>query len=224
ILLGATCSALAVVNFTETFSTDDSDWLNGASGTPTYNATGGVDNSGYISYSVPDFNSGVGPFPGSDPLALFFRGNATNDASGDAFVGNWITSGVETFSVAVRHNYSTSLNFYARIASFGGAGASSANNALYEVAPNTWTTITFPITDTNPPFASYGSSSFAGVFSNIQNLQLGYYLPASTEIEGLVVGLDNVSVLVPEPQTYSLMFGLMVLGLVALRRRTSKMA
>lgn len=210
-------SSFAIVSFTETFNTDASNWLNGESTAPTYHATGGVEDSGYISYTPADFNSGAGGF--GDPLALFFRGNASADASGDAFVGNWLADNVQTFSVAVRHNYSSDLTFYSRIAGFGGAGASLANDALYTIAPNTWTTITIAIEDSNPPFASYGSSSFSGVFSNVQNLQLGMYLPANTDFSGLTMGIDNVGVAVPEPSTYALITGVAVAGMLLLRRR-----
>jgi hypothetical protein len=208
-------SALAVSSFTETFDTSAGNWLNGASTAPTFNATGGVDNSGFISFSPADFNSGSGGF--GDPLAIFFRGNASADASGDAFVGDWLGAGVVTLSLSIQHNYGTPLNFYARLAGTGGAGASLANSAAYTVAPNTWTPITITITDSNPPFASYGSSTFNGVFTNVQNLQFGFYLPPNTDISGLTVGVDNVTTTVPEP-TAAVLVGL-GLGLAALRRR-----
>ncbi|MEM1082782.1 MAG: PEP-CTERM sorting domain-containing protein [Verrucomicrobiota bacterium] len=192
--------ALAVTTFVETFDTDDSNWVDEFSGTPTYFASGGVGDSGYISYTAPAFNSGAGGF--GPPLKLMFRGNNADDASGDAFVGNWLADGVQTFSVAVRHNNTTPLNFYSRIASFGGAGASLS--AGFIVAPNTWTTINVPIVNSNPPFSSFGSSSFAGVFSNVQNLQLGLYLPANTDFDDLRMDIDNVGVTVPEPTTIAL--------------------
>lgn len=219
-LIAAGSSAFAVTTFTETFDTNASNWLNAASLAPIYHATGGVDNSGYISYIAPDFNSGGGSM-GGDPLTLMFRGNAANDASGDAFVGNWISGGIETFSIAVRHNYSTSLNLYSRIAGAGGAGASLAN--VYTIAPDTWTTIEIPIVDGNPPFISYGSSNFEGAFNNVQNLQIGLYLPANTDITGLRMDIDNVSIVaVPEPATVVLLgFGGAAVVLGLRRRRNS---
>jgi len=209
-------SASAVDNFTETFATDASGWLNGDSGAPTWNATGGVGDSSHISFLAPAFNSGVGGF--GDPLKLMIRGNNVANASGDAFVGDWIADGVTSLSLSIRHNNGSALNFYMRIAGLGGAGASLANSALYTVAPDTWTTITIPITDSNPPFASFGSSNFAGVFSNVQNLQFGFYLPANTDYASLRMDLDDVSVaVVPEP-TSAALIGL-GLGALAFGRR-----
>lgn len=210
-------AASAVTDFTETFDTDASNWLDGGSLAPTYYASGGIGDSGYISYEAPSFNSGTGGF--GAPLNLMFRGNASNGASGGAFVGDWLADGVLTFSVSVRHDNDTALNLYTRIAGFGGAGASLASDPLYVLAPNTWTTITIPITDTNPPFSSYGSSTFAGVFSNVQNLQIGLYLPANTDFDGLTMDLDDVGItVIPEPSTATLL-GLGLTLVAATRRR-----
>lgn len=202
------------IPFTETFDTDDSNWLNGDSTAPTWQSSGGIGNSGYVSWIAPDFTSSGGY---GDPLKIMFRGNNANNASGDAFVGNWISNGVTSLSVSIRHNYSTDLNLYMRFAGMGGAGASTAN--VYTATPNTWTTILIPITESNPPFYSYGSSDFNGVFSNIQNLQIGLYLPDGVAFSGLRMDVDNVSV-VPEPATSAILiataFGM---ALIAPRRR-----
>ncbi|MEM9384844.1 MAG: VPLPA-CTERM sorting domain-containing protein [Pseudomonadota bacterium] len=220
LLLSASLSgqAWAVSTFTETFNTDDSNWLDGTSQTPIYNATGGIDDSGFISYLAPPFNSGGGGF--GDPLLIMFRGNDANDASGGAFVGDWLASGVTSFSVAVRHNADTALNFYARLAGFGGAGASLSNDSIFEIAPDTWTTISFDIVDSDPPFVSYGSSTFEGVFSNILNLQLGLYLPENTDFDSLMLDLDNVSITaVPLPAAAWLFVSGLVSLLAGARRK-----
>lgn len=208
--------ALAVSTFTETFDTNTSNWLNAVSAAPTYNATGGVANSGYISYLSPDFTSGgTGPF-GAPPLTILFRGNNAANASGDAFVGNWIADGVQTLSVAVRHNYGSTLSLYARLDA--GAGAAASLTPTFVIPSNTWTTITIPITNSNPPFLSYGAGNFNSVFSNVQNVQLGLYVPANTFMDDLRFDIDDVTVsTVPEPTSLSLI-GL-GLGLLALRRR-----
>lgn len=217
ILAAIFCGALAttagaVTTFTETFDTGANGWLNGASGAPTYESTGGVGNSPYLSYTST-FTSGASGSFGAPPLQLLMRANSANDASGDAFVGNWIADGVQSFTLTLRHNYSSSLDFYVRIAGAGGAGASLATG--YSVPSNTWTTISFPISDGNPPFLSYGASDFNGVFTNVQNLQLGLYVPASTTFTDLKMDIDNVGITVPEPSSCVLLG----LGSLALLRR-----
>lgn len=196
-------ASAAVVPFTETFNADASAWLTGASTAPTYNTSGGIDGSGYISYTST-FTSGATGMGGTPPQAILFRGNNAANASGDAFVGNWFTAGVDTFSVAVRHNYTSTLSLYARLDAGAGAAASLAPN-VYSITPDTWTTITFPITNSNPPFVSFGGGNFNSVFSNIQNVQLGLYLPASTTFTDLRFDIDNVSLsAVPEPGSLTL--------------------
>ncbi len=208
-------AAWAVTNFTETFNTNASGWLAGTNSAPTYNATGGVGNSGYISYTTT-FTSGTSGGFGAPPLQILLRGNNAANASGDAFVGNWLTSGVDSLSAVVRHNYSSALNFYARLDAGGGAAASLTSDVLYAVEPNTWTKVTIPIVNSNPPFSSFGAGTFNGVFSNVQNVQLGYYVPASTTFTDFRIDLDNVSVSVPEPASLG-MIGLALGSLLALR-------
>jgi hypothetical protein len=209
-------ASAAVVEYTETFDTNASGWLNGVSAAPTYNATGGVGNSGYIAYTT-SFTSGTAGSFGAPPLQVLFRGNDAANASGDAFVGNWLTAGVQSFSVTVRHNYTSTLNLYARFDAGFGAGASLAADPAYAIAPNTWTTITVPITDSNPPFSSYGAGSFSSVFANVQNVQLGLYVPPSTTFTDLRMDLDNVKVAIPEPTSVGLLAG--GAGMLMFRRR-----
>ncbi|MBN9428656.1 MAG: PEP-CTERM sorting domain-containing protein [Burkholderiales bacterium] len=215
----ATVPASAVTSFTETFESGASGWLTGTSAAPTYNASGGIDDSGYISFTSTFASGASGPF-GAPPLQILFRGNDAANASGDAFVGNWLTDGNQTFSVAVRHNYAETLNLYARFDAGAGRAASLAYDAQYAIDPDTWTTISFPLIDGNPPFLSYGAGNFNSVFSNIQNLQLGLYLPASTTFADLRFDIDNVAVSpVPEPALYSMFVVGGLVTMVAARRR-----
>jgi hypothetical protein len=216
--LTLTQASALVVPFMEDFESNNSNWLNGASASATWLSSGGVDGGAYISYTAPTFKSAEsGPFPGSPPLQVMLRANSAANASGGAFVGDWLSGEVSSLDLAVRHNFDSSLNFYARLASTGGAGASLAFDEMFAIAPNTWTLVSIPVVDSNPPFLSYGTGSFNGIFSNIQNLQFGLYVPASTDFIGLSMDIDNVSV-VPETSTVALLV-LGIAGLALLRRR-----
>lgn len=223
-----TSSAFAVTNFTETFNSSASNWLNNASptnATATWISTGGVDDSGYISWNRGTFTTGNGTtYPGFDPVVtqLMFRANAANDASGDAFVGNWISGGVISLSLMVRHNHSEALQFYSRLTPGGGAGASLT--PAFSIAPGVWTEVVIPlipIGEDNSPFLSYGgggSANFNGIFSSMQDMQFGFYLAPQTEYTNLTMDIDNVTLSVPEPSTYA-MIALGLGGLIVLSRR-----
>ncbi len=217
----AAVSASAVTTFTETFDTGTSGWLTGTSAAPSYNASGGVGDSGYISFTSSFTSGATGPF-GAPPLQILFRGNDAANASGDAFVGNWLEGGIQSFSLAIRHNHSEALSLYARFDAGAGRAASLAYDAQYRIEPGTWTTLTVAITDGNPPFLSYGAGNFSSVFSNIANLQLGLYVLPSTTFTDLRLDIDNVAITaVPEPASLGLfaLGGLATLGAVRRRRR-----
>jgi len=197
----APAAARAVtVPFTETFSANNSNWLisllpSGTTAAP-WESSGGVDGSGSISSSrtlaVSQFNTGGFGF-------ILFRGNAANDASGDAFVGNWLTGGVTELSTYVRHDAPENLNFYLRLDSGSGRAGSSVP---FSVPSNTWTRIAVPIVDSASSFQSYGAGTFSTVFANIQNVQVAL---SDTQPVGVLdgtttytFGLDSVAV-VPEP-------------------------
>ncbi len=202
ISLSTFTTVLAAPNCVEVSDANDSSWLTGASSSPTYNSTGGIGNSGFISYTTGSFNSGSGGF--GEPLSILFRDDNAANPSGDAFVGNWIADGVVSFSLAVRHNHTGSRDLYARFDAGAGAGAGLADNSsLFSIA--------IPIADSNPPFTSFGTGSFNSVCSNIQNLQIGLYLPANTNFDGLRMDLDNVAVAIRQPTTQGLV-GLAFVG------------
>jgi hypothetical protein len=200
-----TVQARALVNpFTEEFTTNASGWLSFSNTAPNWLTNGGVGDSGYISYSLTFTSPVSGPF-GGPPQQIMFRGNAANDASGDAFVGNWLSGGVTFLTLAVRHNYTETLNFYARFDAGSGRAASSAFDVSFAIpSTNTWTTVTIPIVNSNPPFVSYGAGTFNSVFTNIQNLQFGVYAPTNTVFTDFRLDIDDVSV-VPEPSTWALL-------------------
>jgi hypothetical protein len=196
-----------IVPFTEDFSSGASNWLNGSSAAPTWSATGGVDGGGHISAPGAISAGGFG--------TIVFRGNASADASGDAFVGDWIGGGVSAFSAYVSHDAPVALNFYARL----DAGAGRAGSSIdFSVAPGAWFQLNVPIVNSSTSFQSYGAGTFATVFNGIQNVQIALSSTQDPSTAGQTynVSLDRVAT-VPEPKTIS-MLALAALSLGFLRR------
>lgn len=198
-------ASAVTVPFTETFRSNASGWVISlvptGTGSPTWSSTGGVDDGGFISLSRTMSTS---QFNGSGFGFIAFRGNAAADASGDAFVGNWLTAGVSEVSAYVRHNAPAAVNMYLRLDAGGGAAASSV---VFSVPSNAWTKLAVPIVESPSSFQSYGAGTFNGVFTNIQNVQIALAPTQSTEVldgtTSYTFGIDNVSA-VPEPSAVAL--------------------
>lgn len=200
----APASALAPLPFTENFNSDGAGWVYGTTNVPTWSATGGTDNGSYISGSATIATNNFG--------SIVFRGNDANNASGDAFVGNWLSGGVTLFTTYVRHNAPTNLFFYVRLADSGvNAGNGASSNPL-EVAPNAWSQIVIPITNslgTNGVFESYGAAGPGGfglIFSNIKNVQVALSSNQFPITVGQTYTIDlDQPAIVPEPSTWALL-------------------
>lgn len=185
-----------LVPFAEDFAAGNANWATGNSSVAAgWSSTGGVGDGSYITSSGTVATSGFG--------AIVFRGNAATNASGGAFVGNWIGGGVTTFSAYVWHNAPVALNFYARL----DAGAGRAGSSIdFSVPSSSWFQLEVPLVDAPTSFQSYGAGTFTSVFTNIQNVQIALSTNQTPGIVGQVVnvGLDRVSV-VPEPSTWALL-------------------
>ncbi len=210
LLVAATASVVwslqahALVNpFTEDFATNASNWRNGSNTAATWLSAGGVGDSGHITAAGTIDTNGFGP--------IVFRGNNSADASGDAFVGNWLAGGVTLFTAYVRHDAPTNLSFYVRLDAGVGNAASTSPQ---QVAPNAWTQLVIPITNSlgtnGQVFQSYGAAgtNFGLIFSNIQNVQVALAANQDPITVGqtYTIGLDQVSV-VPEPGVSALLLG-----------------
>jgi hypothetical protein len=191
-------TAVSNLPFIENFEVNSSGWVYSTSSAPTWSASGGVNNSGYISAPATVSGTSFG--------AIVFRGNDANNASGDAFVGNWLLAGVSTFSAYVRHNADVALNFYARLDAGAGRAGSSVN---FLVSPNSWTLLQLPIVNEITSFQSYGAAgagqaAFNTIFGGVQNVQIALSLDSANAGKSVTVDLDGVS-MVPEPSSSILM-------------------
>ena len=194
------------VPFTETFASSNSGWTNSANAAIGWNATGGPDNSGFISTT---FNL-TGQPDAATPVLV--RGQA--GASGGLFTGDWIAAGVTQVSVDVRHSATAPLTMFARFAQAPAPGAIMTSS--FAVPANQWTTLTFDINPTNPLWLNFEGSSYAAVLSNIQRIQFGVVVSAAANLTGpYTLDVDNVRV-IPAPSIGALA-GLA--SLVAMRRK-----
>jgi PEP-CTERM motif len=212
-LIGAMAdSTAATVPFEESFSVDAANWKNSASTDPTYVATGGSDGSGFIETAFA-FTSSASTTP------VLFRGHDSFDASGDAFVGDWIADGITKLRAKVRHNAPQPLNFFARIASpFSFPGAVAIDFA--PVSPNVWTEVEFDISAASSQFVSFEGTDFATVFSDVGNVQFGVDAPEAlvSDTTQYTYQLDQVAI-VPEPASWLLALGLAGFGCLSRRIR-----
>lgn len=195
-------SSALLVPFAEDFTFGAANWLNGASTAPAWSAAGGVDGGAYISAPGAITAGGFG--------TIVFRGNASAAASDDAFVGDWLSGGVSTFTSYLFHDAPVALNFFARLDAGSGRAGSSVD---FNVAPGAWFQLEVPIVDSSTSFQSYGAGTFATVFNGIQNVQIALSATQDPSTAGQTynVALDRVAI-VPEPGT----LGLVASGLAAL--------
>jgi len=209
--ISGSMSIAGVGSFTEDFESGANGWTQGSFVAPIFNATGALDGSAYIS-STADLNS-AGPFGLS-----VFRGEDGFDASGDAFVGNYLTSGINHVSFDFRHNAGEDLDVALRVAgssNFPGFGVELPSF----IASDQWVTLEFDLDFSNPLLTLEGPPTedfYNSVMEAVGNLQVSVARPDGLDTPLVVdFDLDNVTV-TPTPSSLAL---LTLGGLVGLRRR-----
>ena len=205
------------LGFTEEFATNVSGWENAGALPLTWEADGGPDASSNASTTFNWFGFS-NPFGGGP---VIFRGASADDASGGAFVGNWLTGGVTTISAWFYQETGTALTPFIRFASsFNFPGA--VINGTTPVPTNTWTQVVFDIDPLNPLCFGEGVTCDVAL-SNVGNVQFGTDAPASLVAtdQAYYLAIDKIGInTVPEPAT-GLMLAAALLGLGAARRRRS---
>jgi hypothetical protein len=209
--ISASASLAGVSSFTETFESGANNWIQGSFIDPIFNAAGALDGSAYIS-STADLNS-AGPFGLS-----VFRGEDGFDASGDAFVGNYLASGINQLSFDFRHNAGEDLNVALRVAgssNFPGFGVELPSF----IASGEWVTLSYNLDFSNPLLTLEGPPTedfYNSVMTAVGNIQVSIARPDGL-VTPLVVDfdLDNVSI-TPTPSSLAL---LTIGGLISTRRR-----
>ena len=213
-LSGREASAV-VVPFVEDFSAGTSGWLNTSNAALTHFSSGGPTGGSYVSTAVP-FTAAP---PGRGAMVIF-RGEEDNFASGGALLDNWIADGAGLLTAYIRHQAPESLTTFARFATqFNFPGATIEDPTL--VPPNVWTQVRFEVSPANPRLTLEGPISFASVFGDVGNVQIGVAVPAAQESNAapFVYDLALVSVQVPEPTTLAAALGIAaVLWMVGVRR------
>jgi hypothetical protein len=213
---GVSQSAFATVPYTENFTTNAANWRDGAgAASATWVASGGSDGSSYVTTTASAYFLDDG-----DPVVLF-RGQDVFDSSGDAFVGNWISSGINQFSFWVKHDAPVPLNFFIRFATAGNFPGTAADKGEL-IAPNTWTKISYEIAPShiNEYLSPEGPPSFySSTFGSVGNIQVGYSVPAGfgTVNQSFNFSLDQPSINTPEPPTPFL--GMSLAAIAFMRRR-----
>lgn len=206
-----TVSMASVAPFSETFETGVNGWLMGSFAAPVYNLTGAMDGSAYIS-STADLNS-AGPFGLS-----VFRGEDNFNASGDAFVGNYLAGGIDLITFDFRHNSDIALDVALRVAgsnNFPGFGVELPTF----VAGNEWTTLSFSLDFFNPLLTLEGPPTpdfYNSVMNAVGNIQISVARPDGLTTPLVVdFDIDNITI-TPAPSSLAL---LSIGGLLATRRR-----
>jgi hypothetical protein len=204
-------ASAAITDFSENFAAGAQNWRNsnGAS-VLAWSATGGPDDGAYVRSVFNLSSTTVGGFP---PTVI--RAQSSYGSSNGAYVGNWIDAGVTGVNFMFRHDLSEAISVTGRFATpVNTPGASTVSTIV--VNPNTWTLVSFDLREGSPDIISLGGGTYAQIFSNIGNMQIGFSVPAALAGQNVNGSFDLTNFnIVPAPGALALL----ALGGLAARRR-----
>ena len=207
----STASTAGVTSFTEDFEGGANGWLAGSFDPPQEIASGALDGSAFIRNNT-DLNS-AGPFG-----LTVFRGQDGFDASGDAFVGDYIANGIDTVTFDFRHDAGQDLGIALRVATANNFPAFVVELAD-PVASSAWTTLSFDLDFFNPLLTIEGQptpQAFEDIMRNVGNLQISSDRPDGLDTPLPVnFDVDNIAI-TPAPSSLAV---LGLFGVAGTRRR-----
>jgi len=215
-LVALPAAAHAVGPFTENFTAGTANWRQNTSAVNVnFQAAGGPDGSSHATSPFAFVNATI-------PQVALFRGHNNFDASGDAFVGDWLAANIVRLSAYVQHNAPQALDFFVRLATTNNSPAVSFT-LPQPVPQGVWTLLDFDIGFANPLHTNEGPPTqtfYNSVLSQVGNVQIGVIVPMSLATDATVYeyGLDQVAI-VPEPASILLALGCVAFGLSRRRRR-----
>lgn len=208
----ASAASAAIVGFTENFATGSANWRN-SNGTQqlAWFASGGPEDSTFVRSTFNLSPTTVGGFP---PTVI--RAHASYPSSNALYAGNWLAEGVTGVSFWFRHSLSEAVTLTGRFANPANSpGASTVSQTA--ILSNTWTLVSFDLREGSSDIISLGGSTYAGVFSNIGNMQFGFTVPAPLAGQNIDGQFDLANFqIVPAPGAIAL---LALAGVAGRRRR-----
>jgi hypothetical protein len=211
--LAATCAANAAPILSEGF--DNIATLGGSGWTQTNNSTpGGA--TGWFQGNPGVFGSASGAAD-SYIAANFLNAGAGGDIS------NWLISPTLSIGNSTQLTFFTRSNgsdFQDQLEVRFSANGASGNVGGTTASVGDFTTLLLAINPLlNASYPSAGWASYTVILPSVVSGRFAFrYLAANTDLNGDYIGIDSVTVAVPEPSTLAL-FGLSLLALVGITRR-----
>jgi len=222
--LWAAPAGAVTVPFTEDFASDVAGWEDNVNDPLTFVASGGPDGSSFARGGF-DFTDFVAPFPGAGPIV--FRAQDEDNASGGAFIGDWIAAGVSQVRAFVRHDAPVDLTWILRIATSSNFPGAVFTPSGTTVSGGAWTELVFDIDPNSPDCTAESfdpSFTCADALETVGHFQLGTDAPQALIDGDVTVTFDvDKASLVPEPGT-ALLLASGLMGLAACGRRRGSCA